>query len=110
MLTARPYAAARAGAILTMEVNAMTIITKEARHARETKGMHRGAHHPNVGGWERGVRMFIGLAAMGASAAVPIWLRPVMLLLGVGGLATSVSAYCPVNHALGRDSHHSSLF
>lgn len=66
--------------------------------------------HPNVGGWERGARLFIGLAAMGASAAVPIWLRPILLLLGVGGFATSVSAYCPINRALGRNTHHGSPF
>ena len=78
------------------------------------KGPHaRSEHdwlHParrNVGGWERGARLFLGAASLGAAAATgSLWLAVPLALIGAGGLVTSVGAYCPINRRLGHDSYH----
>ena len=68
-------------------------------------------HTRNVGDWERGARLFIGTAAMGLAATPgPILLKALFAVLGVAGLITASTGYCPLNHAAGRDTyrHHRS--
>jgi hypothetical protein len=87
----------------------MAIMTKEShvRHEHPEKGL---VSSRNVGDWERGVRLFIGVAATGAAFAVaPIWLRALLGLVGAASLFTSIGGYCPINRAIGRDSYHNPL-
>ncbi|HEX4048097.1 MAG TPA: DUF2892 domain-containing protein [Elusimicrobiota bacterium] len=75
--------------------------THHAHHTREL------VSHHNVGGWERGTRLFLGAVLTGTAAAVgAIWLRLLLAAIGLAGLVTSVEGYCPVNRAIGRDSYH----
>ena len=98
----------------------MTIMSKEphgAHHAHgwEIKHEHGWTLTPpsrNVGGWERGARLFFGAAFLGAAAAAGgVWLRLLFVVLAFVGLVTSIGAYCPINRAAGRDSyrHHAWL-
>lgn len=60
---------------------------------------------PNVGGWERGARIGVGLAAMlAAEGARPGWDSAVFAFVAAVGLLTGFSRYCPVNRLVGRDS------
>ena len=87
----------------------MAIMTKEP-HVRHHHLEKRLVSRRNVGGWERGVRLFIGAAAAGAALAVaPVWLQETLGLVGAAGLFTSISAYCPVSRAFGRDTYHHPL-
>jgi hypothetical protein len=65
------------------------------------------ARSRNMHGFERGARLFLGTASMGAAAAVgSIWFSVPLVLIGAGGILTGLSAYCPVKHAAGLDVHH----
>lgn len=67
-------------------------------------------HHRNVGGFERAGRLFVGAAAMASAAAIgAVWLKLILGLVGLALLITAVTAHCPVNQAVGRDSHRRPL-
>jgi Protein of unknown function (DUF2892) len=56
----------------------------------------------NVGEGERLVRFALGAAAAtGALAAQNGAIKPMLAGLGVFGILTALTRYCPVNHALG---------
>ena len=83
----------------------MTTMMKEPRAHHAHPLLTRS--NRNVGGWERAARLFLGAAALGAAlTAGPIWLRVVLAIAGAVGLFTSISAFCPINRALGRDTYH----
>ena len=70
-------------------------------------------HMPcNVGGSEKGARIGIGAALLGASVLVPMNkpLRIAAGTLGAIGVITGLTDYCPINQAVHRNScptaHH----
>lgn len=69
--------------------------------------MKHGVLSHNVGGMDQTVRWLIGgiliIAAM--VAEMPMGLRVVLILIGVGALLTAFTRYCPINKMLGRNSH-----
>lgn len=81
----------------------------ERKKIRETTERARESFHrtQNVGGPERVGRIVLGTAAAVAALMTGVpWVKALLTVAGVTGLATGVSGYCPVNKAAGRDSYH----
>lgn len=61
---------------------------------------------PNVGGWDRFVRLCLGVILMdlGLLGAVSGAAKTLVFILALIALLTGVFKYCPANHLLGIDT------
>jgi hypothetical protein len=60
---------------------------------------------PNVGGTERGLSLAGGGLALAAASRAPATVKLPLTLAGAALLFRGATGYCPINAAVGRDSH-----
>jgi hypothetical protein len=74
----------------------------EANHVWEVPRGRR-----NVGGYERVARLGIGTAgAIAAFSAINPVAQAAFAVLGLMGLTTGISGYCPITRSVGWDTYH----
>jgi hypothetical protein len=59
----------------------------------------------NVGSTERYARLATGVAAGAAATATRGWQRATLGAVALAGLGTALTRYCPISHAIGRDTY-----
>jgi hypothetical protein len=57
----------------------------------------------NVGSTERFARLALGAAALAAASRAEGWQRVALAGIGISGISTGLTRYCPINEALGVD-------